>query len=97
MLAEALVLIVLPLLLIAAAGWDITSFTIPNFLTATLTVLFAVFAVSAGLSWATIGWHRARDTIVQIMAGRLAINRCGQRQNNFGHVRSGLGRQSVDE
>lgn len=57
MLTEALVLVILPLLLIAAAGWDIASFTIPNFLTAALTVLFAVFAVAAGLSWAAIGWH----------------------------------------
>ncbi|RYG67124.1 peptidase [bacterium] len=57
MLAEFLVLVVLPLLLIVAAGWDIASFTIPNFLTATLTVLFAVFAIAAGLTWTAIGWH----------------------------------------
>ena len=34
MLAEALVLVALPLLLAAAAGWDLASFTIPNFLQA---------------------------------------------------------------
>ena len=32
MFAEILVLVALPLLLAAAAGWDLASFTIPNFL-----------------------------------------------------------------
>ncbi|HKQ46164.1 MAG TPA: prepilin peptidase [Rhizomicrobium sp.] len=57
MLAEILVLVVLPLLLVAAAGWDIASFTIPNFLSLALSVVFAVFAFAAGLSTAVIGWH----------------------------------------
>ena len=57
MLAEILVLGALPLLLVIAAGWDIASFTIPNFLTLALTAAFAVFAVAAGLSAADIGWH----------------------------------------
>ena len=59
MFAEMLVLIALPLLLTAAAGWDIASFTIPNFLTLALLAVFAVFAVAAGLSPAAIGWHLA--------------------------------------
>jgi prepilin peptidase CpaA len=57
MLAEFLVLIALPLLLAAAAGWDIASFTIPNFLTLALLGAFAVFAFAAGLSFTVIGWH----------------------------------------
>jgi prepilin peptidase CpaA len=57
MLAEFLVLIALPLLLAAAAGWDIASFTIPNFLTLALLGAFAVFAIAAGLSFTLIGWH----------------------------------------
>ncbi|HJT43597.1 MAG TPA: prepilin peptidase [Rhizomicrobium sp.] len=57
MLAEILVLIVLPLLLVAAAGWDIASFTIPNFLSLALLAVFAVFAFAAELSTAVIGWH----------------------------------------
>lgn len=57
MFSEILVIVVLPLLLAAAAGWDMASFTIPNFLSLALVVLFAVFAVSAGLTSAAIGWH----------------------------------------
>jgi prepilin peptidase CpaA len=57
MLAEILVLGALPLLLTAAAGWDVASFTIPNFVTLALMAVFAVFALAAGLSAADIGWH----------------------------------------
>jgi len=57
MLAEILVLVALPLLLVTAAGWDVASFTIPNFLTLALIAAFAVFAIAAGLSGADIGWH----------------------------------------
>ena len=48
MLAEALVIVALPLLLAAAAGWDLASFTIPNFLQTLLIACFAAFAVAAG-------------------------------------------------
>jgi prepilin peptidase CpaA len=57
MLAEILVLVALPLLLVIAAGWDVASFTIPNFLTLALIAAFAIFAIAAGLSAADIGWH----------------------------------------
>ena len=57
MLAEILVIVALPLLLAAAAGWDLASFTIPNFLTLAFAAAFAIFAVAAGLSPAVIGWH----------------------------------------
>jgi len=57
MFAEILVLVALPLLLAAAAGWDMASFTIPNFLNLALMAAFAVFALSAGLSFSAIGWH----------------------------------------
>jgi prepilin peptidase CpaA len=57
MIAEALVLVVLPLLLALAAGWDLASFTIPNFLSIAAVALFGVFAVVAGLGWPAIGWH----------------------------------------
>jgi prepilin peptidase CpaA len=57
MFAEILVIVALPILLAAAAGWDMASFTIPNFLTLALAALFAIFAVFAGLTFAVIGWH----------------------------------------
>ncbi len=56
-MAEVLVVILLPLLLVASAGWDLASFTIPNFITATLLAAFALFAVAAGLALPVIGWH----------------------------------------
>ncbi len=59
MLAELLVLFALPALLAAAALWDLASFTIPNRLCAALALLFAVFALAAGLDWSTLGWHLA--------------------------------------
>jgi prepilin peptidase CpaA len=63
MLAEILIIVALPLLLAAAAGWDLASFTIPNFLTLAFPVVFAIFAVAAGLSPAVIGWHLVAGTI----------------------------------
>jgi prepilin peptidase CpaA len=56
-MAELLVVILLPLLLVASAGWDIASFTIPNFLTLTVAGAFLLFALVAGLSAPVIGWH----------------------------------------
>jgi len=57
MLAEVLVLIALPLLLAAAAGWDLASFTIPNFLQVALLAGFAVLAVALHLGASAIGLH----------------------------------------
>jgi len=57
MLGQGLVLIALPLLLAAAAGWDLASFTIPNFLQAALLAGFAVFAIALHLGAFAIGLH----------------------------------------
>jgi prepilin peptidase CpaA len=57
MLAEALLLVALPLILAAAAGWDLASFTIPNFLQGALIACFVVFAVAVRLGAPDIGWH----------------------------------------
>jgi prepilin peptidase CpaA len=57
MFTEMLVLVVLPLLLAIAAGWDIASYTIPNLLNLALVLVFAVFAFTAGLSLSALGWH----------------------------------------
>src|ERR1700750_274803 len=55
MAAELLVLIVLPALLAVAAGWDIASFTIPNFLQLALIASFVVFVFATGIGPAAIG------------------------------------------
>jgi prepilin peptidase CpaA len=57
MLAQSLILFVVPALLAASAGWDFASFTIPNFLSIALIATFGVFALSAGLLPAAIGGH----------------------------------------
>ena len=57
MAAELLVLFVFPLLLILAAGWDIASFTIPNFLQVALIASFVAFVAATGMTPAAIGAH----------------------------------------
>jgi prepilin peptidase CpaA len=57
MVQEFLVLVLVPAVLIAAAGWDLASFTIPNFLQAVLLAGFAIFAFSTGMPLAALGWH----------------------------------------
>jgi len=57
MIAEWLVIFALPALLAVAAGWDLASFTIPNFLQAALLAAFVAFAIAVGLSLPAIGYH----------------------------------------
>ena len=57
MIAGFLVLAVFPALLFAAAIYDITSYTIPNFISLALLATFAVFAVSIGMNLHMLGWH----------------------------------------
>lgn len=57
MASEILVLAVLPALLALAAGWDLASYTIPNWLQGALIAAFAAFVVATGLSTALIGSH----------------------------------------
>ena len=57
MAAELLVILVLPAILIAAAGWDLANFTIPNFLQGALLAAFFAYALAAGLAPGAIGIH----------------------------------------
>lgn len=57
MIAEFVVLVLLPAVLIAAAAWDIASFTIPNFLQAVLLAGFAAFALFTRMPMPALGWH----------------------------------------
>lgn len=56
-MAEFLVVAALPALLIAAAGWDLASYTIPNVLQAALIAAFLLFAFAAHMPTSAIGWH----------------------------------------
>ena len=57
MIAELFLLIVLPVLLSAAAGWDLASFTIPNFLQLAIIAAFVVFAMIVGIPASELGGH----------------------------------------
>jgi prepilin peptidase CpaA len=57
LIQEFLVLILVPAVLIAAAGWDLASFTIPNFLQAVLLAGFAIFALATHMALGALGWH----------------------------------------
>ncbi|HWA91224.1 MAG TPA: prepilin peptidase [Rhizomicrobium sp.] len=57
MVAEMLVLFVVPALLALAAGWDIASFTIPNALSLVLIAAFALYAALVGMPLGPIGLH----------------------------------------
>jgi prepilin peptidase CpaA len=57
MIATSLVLFVLPALLVAAAAWDLASFTIPNGIQVALMAGFAVFVFAAHMIPAELGVH----------------------------------------
>jgi len=57
MAAEFLVLLIFPLLLALAAGWDLASYTIPNFLQIALIVSFGAFVFATGMTPGAVGWH----------------------------------------
>ena len=63
MITEFLVLGVLPVLFLAAAGWDLASYTIPNFLPASLIAAFFVFVLCSGMGVGSVGLHLAAGMI----------------------------------
>jgi prepilin peptidase CpaA len=65
MIAQMLILVVLPALLAAAAIWDLTSFTIPNPLSLALAALFPLFALALRLPLDAFGGH--------LLAGLIAL------------------------
>ncbi|MEI9996308.1 MAG: prepilin peptidase [Rhizomicrobium sp.] len=52
-----LFIVVFSMLLASAAGWDIASFTIPNFLQLALIAAFALFVIAAGMAPGAIFYH----------------------------------------
>lgn len=71
MAVEIILLTVLPALLVAAAVWDLTSFTIPNFLILALLASFAVFVMAATLGGA-MTWNEAGLHLLTGLAGLAA-------------------------
>lgn len=56
---DTLLLFCFPLLLSLAAGWDVSSYTIPNWLNGALVILFFPIALIAGLDMNALGLHAA--------------------------------------
>jgi prepilin peptidase CpaA len=67
-MAALLLLFVVPALLAIAAGWDLASFTIPNFLSLMLILSFALFAVSTHMTLDAASWHMLAG-IIGLVAG----------------------------
>ncbi len=57
MIPQFLVLVLMPAALLAAAGWDLASFTIPNFLQAVLLAGFGIFVLATAMPLTVLGWH----------------------------------------
>lgn len=57
MIAPWLALLPLIVLLLLAAGWDIASFTIPNFIQVGLILAFAAFFLAAGIPLSALSGH----------------------------------------
>jgi prepilin peptidase CpaA len=67
---EILLVAVLPALLVAAAVWDLTSFTIPNTFILTMLALFVVFAGSAAIAGNGMDWQLAG---LHLLAGMIGL------------------------
>jgi prepilin peptidase CpaA len=65
-MSAVLVMMVLPLLLALAAGWDLASYTIPNVLPVAIVAAFLVFAIVAGLPAAAWGTHFAAGAVALV-------------------------------
>lgn len=70
MTAEILLVAVFPALLVAAAVWDLFSFTIPNLLVAAMLTLFAVFLGVMALDGVGMGWA---DTGLHLLSGVIGL------------------------
>ncbi|MGQ4274735.1 A24 family peptidase [Terrihabitans sp. B22-R8] len=71
-------LMIFPLLMIAAALFDLTTMTIPNWLNLLVAALFVPAALLAGLTWSVFGWHMLGALIIfAICLALFAMNLIG--------------------
>lgn len=59
--------LVLPLLLLIAAYYDVTSFTIPNWISGVLILSYFVLAPASGIAWSAIGLATANAFLVLLI------------------------------
>ena len=64
-ISEFILLVLVPVALMAAAGWDLASYTIPNLIPVCLLACFAIFVLTTGMPAASIGTH--------VLAGALGL------------------------
>jgi prepilin peptidase CpaA len=75
---QTLPLLVFPVLLVVAALKDVTSFTIPNWISGVLLLAFPVGAFAAGLSWGEVAQHAAVGGVALLIGmGMFAMNWMG--------------------
>jgi prepilin peptidase CpaA len=70
MIVEIVLVALLPALLVTAAVWDLTSYTIPNLFILALLALFAVFAAALAYSGSAMDWHQAG---LHLLAGGIGL------------------------
>ena len=70
MMISILLVAILPAILIAAAYFDLTTFTIPNMLPAAMFVLFAAFMLAVALAGHGLNWS---DTWPHLLAGAVGL------------------------
>ena len=68
MIAQALLLGVFPVLLTAAAAWDLASFTIPNWVPAALIAAFFAFGLVVQMPVSLFGWHVLAAVIALVVS-----------------------------
>jgi prepilin peptidase CpaA len=73
MIAPVLIIAPFVVLLLLAAGWDLTSYTIPNFIPAALLLAFAVYSITAGYTLAAYE-HHALAALLALVAGFLLFS-----------------------
>lgn len=54
---ESILLLLVGGAIVAGAAYDVTTFTIPNWISLVLLALFPFVAIAAGLTWAEVGIH----------------------------------------
>src|SRR5258708_8224138 len=70
MAVSILLVAMLPALLVAAAFFDLTSYTIPNMLPAAMLALFAAFLLASALNGHSLSWS---ETWPHLLAGAVAL------------------------
>jgi prepilin peptidase CpaA len=66
-MAGLLFFVIFPALMAFAAAYDLTTMTIPNNLTAAVTLSFLVVAILCGLSLSEVAWHLAAGLLVLVI------------------------------